>query len=78
MVGSREGVLNFTALGDEVNVGAHIAFAVEPGELLASIEACQSTGVSTEMFQHRDLDLIGKSERKKVVVLPSDWNRSND
>jgi adenylate cyclase len=33
MVGSRQGVLNFTALGDEVNVGARIANAAKTGEI---------------------------------------------
>lgn len=73
MVGSKQGVLNFTALGDDVNVGARIASAAGPGELLASVEVCHQAGVPVREFEHRQLSLKGKENTKEVVVLPPDW-----
>lgn len=70
MVGSPEGVLNFTALGDDINVGARIASAAEAGELLASLELCNMAGVDARDFEHRDLSLKGKHQSVEVAVIP--------
>jgi len=46
-VGSPNGVSNFTALRDDINIGAWIASAAGPGELLASLELCRMAHVET-------------------------------
>jgi class 3 adenylate cyclase len=69
-VGSPQGVSNFTALGDDINVGARIASAAGPGELLASLELCRSANVETNGFEHRELTLKGKQSPMKVAVIP--------
>lgn len=72
MVGSRYGRSDFTALGDDVNVGARIAGAAGPGELLASLEICRQAGIETESLERRSLSLKGKSKPMLVAVLPLD------
>ena len=69
-VGSPQGVSNFTALGDDINVGARIASAAGPGELLASLQLCRSANVETNGFEHRELTLKGKQSPMKVAVIP--------
>lgn len=73
MVGSPDGVLDFTALGDDVNAGSRIASAAGPGELLASAELCRRAEVPMQNFERREIDLKGKQEPMPVVVLPLEW-----
>jgi adenylate cyclase len=61
--------VEFTAMGDPVNVGARLAAAAGPGELLVSIAALRSAGMSDEGLVHRSLDLKGKTEATEAVVL---------
>lgn len=70
VVGSRDGVSDFTSLGDDVNVGARIASAAGPGEILASLELCRRAGVETAGFEHRELILKGKQAPLEVVSVP--------
>ena len=67
-VGTAEHV-EFTALGDVVNVTARLASAAARGELLVTEAAAKSAGISIEGFEHRSLDLRGKSTGTEVVVL---------
>jgi adenylate cyclase len=69
-VGSPQGVSDFTALGNDINVGARIASAAGPGELLASLELCRMANVETQSFEHRELSLKGKQPPMEVVVIP--------
>ncbi len=70
LVASDAGVGNFTALGDDINVGARIGSAAEAGELLASPELLRRAGVDHSGFEHREVSLKGKQEPMDVVVVP--------
>ncbi len=72
LVGSQQGRADFTALGDDVNVGARIASSAGPGELLASLELCQSAGIETGYLERRILQLKGKQAATEVAVIPVD------
>ena len=67
-VGTAEHV-EFTALGDAVNVTARLASAAGRGELLVTEAAAQSARIQVEGLEHRTLDLRGKTTGTKVVVL---------
>lgn len=70
MVGSPKGVSDFTALGNDINVGARIASAAGPGELLASLELCRMANVETSGLEHRELSLKGKKAPMEVAIIP--------
>jgi len=67
-VGTAEHV-EFTALGDPVNVTARLASVAGQGELLVTDEAAAAAGLSTAGLEQRQLELKGKSERTSVSVL---------
>jgi adenylate cyclase len=67
-VGSDDKV-EFTAMGDPVNVGARLAAAAGPGELLVSMASMASAGLDDAGLEHRSLALKGKSTPTEVVVL---------
>ena len=69
-VGTPQGVSDFTALGNDINVGARIASAARPGELLASLELCRRANVETQSLEHRELSLKGKHAPMEVAVIP--------
>jgi adenylate cyclase len=70
MVGSTKGVSDFTALGNDINVGARIASAAGPGELLASLELCHEANVDINGLEQHQLSLKGKREPMQVAVIP--------
>jgi len=76
-VGTAEHV-EFTALGDAVNVTARLASAAGSGELLVTQAAAEAAGFPTDALEHRQLALRGKTEATDVVVLtaayPPDWS----
>ena len=64
--------IEFTALGDAVNVTARLASAAAQGEILVTDVAARSAGLDTatpERRERRRLDLRGKSESTDVIVL---------
>jgi adenylate cyclase len=67
-VGTAEHV-EFTALGDVVNVTARLSAAAGAGELLATDAAIAAAGLAVGGRERRLLDLKGKSEATEVVVL---------
>lgn len=69
VVGTAEHV-EFTALGDIVNVTARLASAGGAGEILATDAAVRAAGVSGQHgLERRHLDLRGKAEVTDVYVL---------
>jgi adenylate cyclase len=67
-VGTDEHV-EFTALGDEVNVTARLAGAAAAGELLATESTIRAAGLDAAGLERRELALKGKSATTRVVVL---------
>jgi len=67
-VGTADHV-EFTALGDAVNVTARLASAAGPGELLVTEAAARAAGVLFADFERRQLDLRGKTAATAVIVL---------
>lgn len=67
-VGTTEHV-EFTALGDAVNVAARLAAAAGPGEILVTDAAMAEAGTAPGPRERRSLELRGKQERTDVVVL---------
>jgi adenylate cyclase len=61
--------VELTAMGDTVNVAARLASAAGPGELLATVASVQAAGLPLAGFEHRQLELKGKTEVTDVVVL---------
>jgi adenylate cyclase len=60
---------DFTALGDPVNVAAHLASQAAIGEVLITEEAAAAAGLEQAPLEHRHLSL--KGHPVDVVVLPA-------
>jgi adenylate cyclase len=67
-VGTAEHV-EFTALGDAVNVTARLASAARPGELLVTETTATAADLEAPADAHRTLTLRGKSTPTEVIVL---------
>ncbi|HET7474122.1 MAG TPA: adenylate/guanylate cyclase domain-containing protein [Candidatus Limnocylindrales bacterium] len=67
-VGTAEHV-EFTALGDAVNVAARLASAAGPGELIVSEATATAAALPLAGLERRQLDLRGKSSSTDVIVL---------
>jgi adenylate cyclase len=67
-VGTEEHV-EFTALGDEVNVTARLATAARTGEVLVTDSAVQAAGLADVLLERRAMTLKGKSDLVTVAVL---------
>jgi adenylate cyclase len=61
--------VDFTAMGDPVNVAARLASAAGEGELLVTLAAADSAHIVDTQAEHRNLELKGKSEPIEVLVL---------
>jgi len=68
-VGSGSTVVDFTALGDPVDVTARLASVAGAGEALISDAACISAGVDFGGLERRDLELKGRGAPLSVRVL---------
>jgi len=69
VVGEAEGPMDFTALGDNVNITARLASKAGPGEILISDAAYSHSRLDLGNLEHRQLELKGKSEVTWVHVL---------
>jgi adenylate cyclase len=67
-VGEGE-LIDFTAMGDAVNVAARLSSAAGAGELLVSRSTVTAAGLPVSGLEHRSLNLKGKSAPTDVVVL---------
>jgi adenylate cyclase len=61
--------MDFTALGDNVNIAARLASEAGPGEILISGAAFAAAHLQLENLERRQLELKGKREPIGVYVL---------
>jgi adenylate cyclase len=69
IVGEEASAMDFTALGDNVNVAARLASQAGPGEILISEAAFSAAQLNIENLERRELELKGKSEPIRVYVV---------
>jgi adenylate cyclase len=69
IAGARGAASDFTALGDNVNITARLAAKAGPGEVLVSEATFSAAQMTTEGLEQRTLELKGKSEPVRVIVL---------
>lgn len=68
-MGSEGGLVDISAIGDEVNAGARIASKAGAGEILISEVALERAQVDASQLESRVLDLKGISEPMRVRVM---------
>jgi adenylate cyclase len=68
IVGSNESS-DFTALGDPVNIAAHLATQAAIGEILVTNEIADAAGMAPDGLEHRHVSL--KGHPLDVLVLPT-------
>jgi adenylate cyclase len=68
-MGSADGVVNISAIGDEVNTAARIASKAAAGEILVSEPALQAAGVDGSSLESRKLELKGIRDPVSVRVM---------
>jgi adenylate cyclase len=61
-VGGIDDVMDFTALGDAVNVASRLGSEAAAGEVLFSRATVEAAGVATDGLEARRLDLRGRAE----------------
>jgi adenylate cyclase len=69
IVGEEASAMDFTALGDNVNIAARLASEAGPGEILISEATFSAAHLPSEALERRQLELKGKSEGIGVHVL---------
>jgi adenylate cyclase len=69
--------VDFTALGDTVNIASRLASAADPGEVLVSLDAAREGNLDATGLERRDLALKGRSASTSVVVLGSATKQAN-
>jgi adenylate cyclase len=72
MVGSVGGVLDFTALGDNVNTAARLASNAGAGEIVVSDASATAAHLPPGAGEHRDLQLKGRAEKVGATVIAVD------
>jgi adenylate cyclase len=64
-------VEDFTALGDAVNITARLASAASADEVIVSVAAAEAAGLATNQFERRTVEIRGRTEPIRVIVLPA-------
>lgn len=68
-IGAEDGVTDFTALGDTMNVAARLVAAAGAGEVIVSEAACGASGLDLPDAERRQLTLKGHLQPVDVYVL---------
>ena len=68
-VGTSDGMVDVTALGDAVNVAARLASQAKAGEILLSEKTIETAQVDSANLEKRSLELKGKSSAFDVRVM---------
>ena len=68
-VGTSEGMIDITALGDAVNIAARLASQAKTGEILISEQTLNKANLDSTKMEKRRLDLKGKSAPFDVRVM---------
>jgi adenylate cyclase len=68
VVGGEDSPMDFTALGDNVNIAARLASEADPGEILISEATSSSARLHLGDLERRQMELKGKSEPIEVYV----------
>lgn len=68
-MGSENGLVDISAIGDEVNAAARIASQAAAGEILVSEVALEQAGMESGGLESRKLELKGISEQVSVRVM---------
>ncbi len=69
VLGTEDGQLDFTGVGDPVNTAARLGSVAAAGELLVSTETARRANLALDGLEHRTLELKGREEPVEVVVL---------
>ena len=68
-VGSEEGTVDITVLGDAANTAARLSTSAGIGEILISESAYNAAGLKLDQLEKRVLEVKGKSEQVPTYVL---------
>jgi adenylate cyclase len=68
-MGTADGLVNISAIGEEVNKAARLASQAAAGEIIVSERALQAAGIDGSNFESRSLELKGISEPVPVRVM---------
>jgi adenylate cyclase len=68
-VGSDQGTMDITVLGDAANTAARLSTSAAPGEIIISEPAFQAAGLRSDGFEKRLLQVKGKSKQIPTYVL---------
>ena len=63
--------LDFTAVGDTVNVAGRLRAEAGAGEILISDAAASAAELDTSQLEHRELDLRGREQAVGAWVQPA-------
>lgn len=69
VMGTEGGQLDFTGVGDAVNIAARLGSVAEAGELLVSAATIQRAGIAIGGLESRRLELKGREEPVDAFVL---------
>lgn len=68
-MGSAEGLVDISAIGEEVNTAARLASKAAAGEIIVSEKALAQAGIDGNRLESRRLELKGLSEPMSVRVM---------
>ena len=68
-MGTADGLVEISAIGEEVNLAARLASKAAPGEIIVSEQAIQAAGIDGSKLESRSLELKGISEPVMIRVM---------